>query len=225
MARFSYKDADKFGASKNDYFSLKNDKDTAQVKFLYNTIDDVQGVSIHEIEVDGKRIDVECLTDPDNPNSVCPLCEAGYKVGTKIYVPVFDLRSKESKIWTRGKSFFSKLSSLCARYNPLVQQIFEIERAGKPGDRETTYEVFPMGTLDNSRLEDYEINQPDGKCLFTKTVADMDYYLDHGRFPATQNTNNNNFQNGRTVNLNNNQVNTPAEPVRRRPPVSNTEEF
>ena len=38
MARFNMQESENYGASKNNYFALKDDKDTAIIRFLYNDI-------------------------------------------------------------------------------------------------------------------------------------------------------------------------------------------
>ena len=154
MARFSYQEADNYGAPKSNYFSLKDDGDTARIRFLLNNLNDLMGVSTHEVTVGDRKMDVECLRAYNEPVEKCPLCAAEYKVNAKLYIPVYDEGSKESKIWTRGKSFFNKMSSLCARYNPLVSMPFDVERVGKKGDVNTTYETYPL-QADNSRIEDF----------------------------------------------------------------------
>ena len=61
---FSVLDADNYGGQGGGgYFRLKNDHDTAQVRFLYDSIDDVQGYAVHEIQVGDKKRYVNCLRD------------------------------------------------------------------------------------------------------------------------------------------------------------------
>ena len=143
MARFNAHEVDNYGGQGGGgFFSLKNDKDVATVRFMYNTIDDVEGFAVHEIEVDGRKRYVNCLREYNQPVDDCPLCAAKQRVLAKVFVPVYDEETQEIKIWDRGKTFFSKISSLCARYNPLVSTPFEIERNGKKGDTNTTYETY-----------------------------------------------------------------------------------
>ena len=113
MARFNYQDSNKYGAQKNNYFSLKDDGDTATIRFLYNNINDIEGVAVHEVQVGDRTVDVECLRNYDDPVDRCPLCAAGYRQNAKLFIKIYDEISKESKIWTRGRTFFNKLSSLC----------------------------------------------------------------------------------------------------------------
>lgn len=226
MARFSYEEADNYGATKSNYFSLKDDKEVATIRFLLNDINDLLGVSTHEVEVDGKKFDVECLRTYNEPVSKCPLCEAQYKVAAKLFIPVYDYSSKESKIWTRGKTFFNKISSLCARYNPLVGVPIEVERNGKKGDTNTSYEMYP-GTPDSSKITDFPEINAEGICFQVKTAEELNYYLDNGVFPE-DNTQvaRGTRQAGNTREVTRQaQRETPATPVRRRPTYSEEDNF
>lgn len=185
MARFSFSEAENYGAQKSNYFNLKDDGDTAKIRFLINDINDLEGVAVHEIQVGDKKIDVECLRAYNEPIDNCPLCAANYKQNAKLFIPIYDMGSKESKIWTRGRTFFNKLSSLCTRYNPLVATPFEIERVGKKGDTNTTYETYPMQS-DNARIEDFPEISAEGTCFQTKTYEELEKYLQTGMFETEQ---------------------------------------
>ena len=183
MARFNAHEADNYGGQGGGgFFSLKNDKDVATVRFMYNTIDDVEGFAVHEIEVDGRKRYVNCLREYNQPVDDCPLCAAKQRVLAKVFVPVYDEETQEIKIWDRGKTFFSKISSLCARYNPLVSTPFEIERNGKKGDTNTTYETYALET-DDLTLEDFpEVPELLGTLILDKTYEELEFYLDNGYF-------------------------------------------
>lgn len=223
--RFGINESDNYGTIKSNYFSLKDDKDTAVIRFLYNDINDVEGVACHSVEVDGKRMDVECLRAYNEPLSKCPLCEAGYKVDAKLFIPVYDENAKESKIWTRGKTFFSKLSSLCSRYNPLVSTPFEVERNGKKGDTNTTYEVYPL-TADNARIEDFPEIKADDVAFQCKTFDELTTYLQTGNFGDNKVLERNNARNNMPQRQSApTQREMPATPVRRRPQYNNEDTF
>ena len=223
--RFGINESDNYGTGKSNYFSLKDDKDTAVIRFLYNDINDVEGVACHSVEVDGKRMDVECLRAYNEPLSKCPLCEAGYKVDAQLFIPVYDENAKESKIWTRGKTFFSKLSSLCSRYNPLVSTPFEVERNGKKGDTNTTYEVYPL-TADNARIEDFPEIKADDVAFQCKTFDELTTYLQTGNFGDNKVLERNNVRNNMPQRQSAPaQREMPATPVRRRPQYNNEDTF
>ena len=183
MARFNFHEVDNFGVQGGGgFFSLKNDKDVATVRFMYNTIDDVEGFAVHEIEVNGKKRYVNCLREYNQPVDDCPLCAAKQRVIVKVFVHIYDEETQEIKIWDRGKTFFSKISSLCARYNPLVSTPFEIERNGKKGDTSTTYETYALPT-DDVTLEDLpEVPELLGTLILDKTYEELEFYLDNGYF-------------------------------------------
>lgn len=222
MSRFSFQDADKYGAGKSNYFSLKDDGDTAVIRFLYNDINDVQGVAVHSIQVGDRTIDVECLRAYDEPVDNCPLCAAGIKQNAKIFIPVYDEDAKESKIWTRGKSYFGELSSLCARYNPLVSTPIEIERIGKKGDTNTKYQPYPRQS-DNKRIEDFPEVNPEGTCFQVKTYEELEEYLQTGSFPEDNQSATRNRQ--QIPNRQSSRQATREMPVRRRPNYNNEESF
>jgi len=226
MARFSFEESENYGGGSNKFFTLKDDKDTAVIRFLYNNMNDIQGVSVHTVKVDNNNVDVECLRAYNEPVEKCPLCAAGQHPFGKLYIPVYDEASKESKIWTRGRTFFNKLSSLCSRYNPLVGTPIEVERNGKKGDQSTTYEMYPMQS-DNAIITDFPEINAEGLAFHVKTEDELNYYLDHGTFPKEQN---NQVARG-TRQAGNSQAverraqrETPAQPVRRRPTYNNDEE-
>lgn len=186
MARFGVADADKYGGQGGGgYFSLKNDKDVARVRFMYDSIDDVEGFAVHEVEIDGKKRYVNCLRDYGQPMDACPFCKAGRFQQVKYFLQLYNVDEDRVQTWERGKKFGAKISSLCARYPHLVSHQFEIERNGKAGSMETTYEIYSVGDKDETTLDDLPEASPIlGTLVLDKNVDDMNYYLDNGEFPG-----------------------------------------
>ena len=182
MARFGVSDADHYGGQGGGgFFSLKNDKDTARVRFLYDSIDDVEGLAVHQIEVGDKKRYVNCLREYGDPVDACPLCANKQFVTAKYFVPLYNIDEERIQTWERGKKFGAKLSSLCSRYPHLVSHTFEIERNGKAGDTQTTYEIYETGD-DNTKITDFEIPNTLGELVLDKTADELQYYVDHGCF-------------------------------------------
>lgn len=200
-------DAENYGSNGGGgFFSLKDDKDTAQVRFLYDSIEDVEGFAVHEVEIDGKKRAVNCLREYGQPMDDCPFCKAGYPVRVKYYVPLVQIKDGKTVLWERGKKFGQKLSSMCARYPHLYSHIFEIERNGKAGDQQTTYEIYEVGQ-DDVNLDDFEVQNPLGTVVLDKTAEDMQYFIDRGVFMNdSSNGNGGNSRNSGT-----------SEPIRRTP--------
>ena len=184
MARFNAENADKYGGQGGaGYFSLKNDKDVATVRFMYNSVEDVTGYAVHQVEIDGKKRWVNCLREYNQSKDVCPFCREGKFVTAKLFVPIYNVDEDKTQIWERGKKFISKISSICARYPDVVSHKFEIERNGKPGDTQTVYEIYEV-RKDETTLEDLpEQRDVLGTVVLDKSAEDMEYFLEEGYFP------------------------------------------
>ena len=131
---------------------------------------------------DGKTRYVNCLRSYNEPLDMCPLCAAQFKVVPKLFIKLFNEDLGECQIWERGKTYFQRISSLSSRYNPLVNEVVEIERNGKAGDKQTSYEFYPISNSPVN-LEDYDCPEPLGTIILDKTADDMNVYLDTGFFP------------------------------------------
>lgn len=191
MARFSADQADNYGGDGGSgFFSIKNDKETKQVRFMYNNVDDIEGMSVHKVPVgDGdKERYVNCLREYNDPVDACPFCRDKKPVYAKLFIPVYNVDEETVQIWDRGKKMFQKMTSLCSRYatkGDLVNNVFDIERNGKPKDTKTTYEIYQVDR-DNTQLEDLpDVPQILGGLVLDKTAEDMEYYLENDDFPPT----------------------------------------
>lgn len=184
MARFRADEAEHYGGSGGaGYFSLKNDKDVATVRFMYDSVDDIAGYAVHEVEIDGKKRYVNCPREYNQPKDMCPFCKANKFTVVKLFVPIYNVDEDRVQVWERGKKFISKISSICARYPHVVSHKFEIERNGKVGEQTTTYEIYEVGQ-DNTTLEDLpEQNDVLGTLVLDKSTDDMEFFLDNGYFP------------------------------------------
>lgn len=184
MARFNTETAERYGGQGGaGYFSLKNDKDVARVRFMYNGIEDVEGYAVHQVEIDGKKRWVNCLREYNEPKDKCPFCRQNMFTSAKLFVPLYNIDEDKQQIWERGKKFISKISSICARYPNVVSHVFEIERNGKKGETTTTYEIYEV-EKDDTTLEDLpEVSSPLGTVVLDKSADDMEFYLENGYFP------------------------------------------
>lgn len=185
MARFNLDTADNYGqqGGGSSFFQLKNDKDTAKVRFLYRTMDDVEGYAVHRVQVGDKERYVNCLREYNEPLDKCPFCAAQLKVTPRLFIKLWNEDAQEAQIWDRSKAYFQRLASLASRYNPLCNEVVEIERSGVKGDMQTTYEFYPV---DNSEfdIDNVECSEPLGTIILDKTADEMNEYLDTGSFPS-----------------------------------------
>ena len=183
MASFNVRDAENYGGQGGGgFFSIKNDKEVAHVRFLYGGIDDVEGKSVHEVELNGKKRYVNCLREYGDPVDVCPFCKAGKFNQVKYFVPLYNMDTDTIQTWERGKKFGAKLTSMCSRYPNTVAHTFEIERNGRAGDTQTTYEIYETGETEGVTMDDFEVPDPIGTIVLSKTPEEMETYLQTGDF-------------------------------------------
>ena len=195
MAEFSMNEADNYGGNGGgSFFTLKDDKDKARVRFLYRGVEDVKGYACHKVAVGDKDRYVNCLRAYNEPLDKCPFCAAQLKVTPRLFLSLYNEDAGEVQVWERSKSYFQRLASLSSRYNPLHDEIIEIERSGKKGDMHTTYEFYPIEN-EPVNLDDFEITNPLGTIILDKTAEDMNVYLDTGAFPDTNEGSSNNDNN------------------------------
>lgn len=212
MATFKADQATNYGGQGgNGFFSIQKNKGTKQIRFMYNGIDDVEGMSVHKVKVGDKDRYVNCIRNYNDPVDACPFCRQHKPVQARLFIPVYNIEQNQAQIWDRGKTMFSKMSSICERYSkkaPLVSTIFEIERNGEPGDMKTNYEVYNIET-DDTTLEDLpEVPQILGGLVLDKTADEMEFYLANGYFEDGSNGGGGSNEDS-------------EEPVRRRPSAGN----
>ena len=182
MARFQAKDVENYKTSNGgSFFSLANDKDYARVRLMYNDMNDVELFSVHEVEANGQTYWVNCLREYDQPVDNCPLCKAGNRLQVKMWVPLYMEDTQEVKIWERGRTFISKLESANRRFNPLVSNIFEIERNGKKGDQNTTYELIQTHHDNVTLAELPQAPQIEGTIVKTLSFDELQDFVQTGK--------------------------------------------
>lgn len=180
------------GGSGGSYFSLKNDKDEAQVRIMLNKLEDMEDgflFQTHEVEIGDNRRKVACLREYNDPMDVCPLCAAKKKLAPTMYIPIYNVDADEVQIWERGKGYMNKFTGFCSRYSKpsIVSHLVTIQRNGAKGDMKTTYELYE-DDRDDTTLEDLpEIPEILGRYLLDKSAEDMDFYLETGEFPPEDN--------------------------------------
>lgn len=114
MARFKITESDKYGNNSANYFSLKNDKDVARVRFMYRNVEDIEGMAVHKVEIGDRERLVNCLRSYDEPLSKCPLCESGSFQLARFFIPMYDVDEEKVKILgTHKKVWCKNFKSLC----------------------------------------------------------------------------------------------------------------
>lgn len=228
--RISIKDSGKYASqSGNDFFILENDGDVAKVRILYTEPDgsDLDYYLVHEVEIDGKRRYVACNAVAEDGSldvDQCPLCQEGYKRIEKLFIQLYNLGTDKVETWDRGRSFVPKILTYINRYQHLDQYPIEIERRGKKGASNTTYELFMMEP-DDQTLEDFpEKQELLGSFIIEATEDDM-YAMIDGEYtiPGSDN-NSDNASRGAAPRSRSSRSNNAAAPRSRSSRTSHTED-
>ena len=190
MSRVTTEQARKItNSSSNGYFSLKNDKDSAIVRFMYNSVSDIETFAVHEVQVNGFNKHVDCLKDAEG-NGSCPFCDKGIKRTARTFFKLYKIDTDSVEIWDCGVKRAPGLENILkmSRSGKLVNDVFEIVRHGKAKATDTEYELVYKGT-DEKTLEDLP-NAPElyGRYILKKTPEEMEYYITHNEFQKTSDT-------------------------------------
>lgn len=186
------------------YFGLKNDGDEGIVRILHDSSDDFDIVVAHNVKIGDKYRKVNCLCDPCDHPSVCPLCASDNKPQYRFFVHMIQYVQDERGqivakpvVWERSaKQISAKLNSMIQEYGPLSQSIFKIRRNGAAGSKDTTYEI--MYANPNIYKPELYPMLPDafknyntlGYKVLDKNAEEMRAFLATGNFPAPDNNNN-----------------------------------
>lgn len=180
------------------FFSLKNDGDEAIVRIMHDSVADFDLLTTHPITLGGKYRSISCIRDPREPVDNCPLCKAGTKVQSKIFIHMIQYITNangqiEAKpvVWERSFAYATKLKNDIEEYGPLSNCIFKIRRNGKAGDMQTTYDM----RLGNPSMYN-EANYPKlpdafkgynalGTVVLDKNYEEISTFLTMGAFPDT----------------------------------------
>lgn len=189
--RVNFEDAASFAFEENIYFSLKDDGDSAEVRFMFDGMDSLYAYVCHRVtgdEVNFKdRKVVSCIAE-DFSGKGCPLCASDTPKVVRYLIPLRLEETGEYRLWERGRSFMKVIVSRIKRTPDLYRNVFEVFRNGKKGDTRTTYDLERISS-DDSEWEDYEMPKYIEFPEFTIpywTDRDMKKWLKNGEFPIDE---------------------------------------
>lgn len=125
-----------------DLFILRNDKDSADVVFLYRDYNDVLVADAHYIKSDEYSGYVHCC------GKGCPACnrEKPIKIQQKLFIPVYNIGHDAIEFWDRSIRFETQLNEdVFKNYPDPCKYVFRITRAGVANDVNTEYRIQVIG--------------------------------------------------------------------------------
>lgn len=148
-------------------FILRDDRESAKVRILLNSWDEIQLRHVHEVKVkndDGDilRTFVKCAGDD------CPLCKIGVRLDTRVYIPLYNEETKKNQLWERTRLSYQIFEHIFNKYSEIPKKIFEITRYGHPGDRNTTYRIDFVEDTGHLSVCDYA---PDPEEVFYQELS------------------------------------------------------
>ena len=196
MGRVKLDDLDKYNTGSGDgrvnFFQLKDDGDTETVRIMLENDKDLEKCIYltHKVMVGDKakfpNKHVNCLRSYNDPIDKCPFCNSGEQYArpaVRLFIPVFNTSAEEVQFFDRPKGYVPKIQKMMRRYKDLPSHLFEIERNGEKGDKQTTYEFYETDE-DETTLDDLpEIPEILGSAVLDASAEDMEYYLEAGEFP------------------------------------------
>ena len=205
MAKVSFKDVmtqQNNNSSNNNsrvsFFTLRNDKDTALVRFMYDSVDDFEILSYHQGMVNGKERKINCVRGGDEPISSCPLCSQGLNTSTRIFIRLIHYTVENGqvvatpKVWERSIAYAKQLSDFINMYGSLKSCLFQVTRNGAPGSRDTSYSIaYAPDKVYPPESYPYTGNEFDGynalgTIVMDASKEDLEYYINYGMFPQRE---------------------------------------
>lgn len=136
------------------FFLLRNDKDFADVVFLYRGKSDVLIADTHYVKSADYTGYVHCC------GKGCPACGKGIRVQTKLFIPLYNYATGKVEFWDRSVRFENQLvADVFDKYPNPSEFVFRITRNGAAGDLNTTYSIVCIGA-----------NTPESGCKSYETI-------------------------------------------------------
>ena len=205
-----------------NFFSLKNDGDTALVRILHDNTASFDIQTTHDVKVGdgGKTRRVSCLrSNPNEPLDSCPLCKQGLPTKTKIFIHMIQYTDQGPKavIWERTLKYAQELAGMIKTYGPLSDCLFMVVRNGAAGDIHTTYNIMyapptqypPEQYPKEDLFGDFKVC---GTFVMDKTADELNQFIATGSFPKKERP-----QTAQAQAFN--------QPIPNTPPVDNVPEF
>ena len=146
----AFKSFVQYNEEKNEnFFRLKDDGDSANVIFLYRSINDVLVADVHYIKSDEYSGYVHCLENN------CPACKRKLRIQKKLFIPLYNLDTQRIEFFDRTIRFEPQLEREVFKLYPNPSEIvFKITRHGEYGTRDTSYSIRAVGRAPENSYED-----------------------------------------------------------------------
>ena len=154
-------------------FVLQDHGHTADVIFLYRSVQDFLVGNVHYVKSDSYSGYVHCS------GRGCVCCARGLRKQTKIFIPVLNLSTNQVEFWERNMKFEPQfMRDVFANYPNPSEYVFRITRNGASGDVNTRYLI--QATHRNTEMpydkimQDFGISFPNHYDTICKEFSDSE---------------------------------------------------
>lgn len=167
-----------------NFLTLSNDRDYADVIFLYQSKADVLMADVHYIKSAEYSGYAHCC------GVGCPACAyptkdgKGIRVDSKLFIPLYNITANRIQFWDRSTRFDVQLANdVFSKFPNPSEYVFRITRHGEAFSRDTRYEIQAVGKNTSMPyakiLADFNITLPDYYSTVVKelSIAEMSSML------------------------------------------------
>ena len=165
MATINFSEFSKFNQGEGGSFFTLKSGESASVRILYDSYDDIIGETVHQVRNEnGGFASVICPRDDKDAIDMCDYCKEGQKPVLRAIIPIYNEDSKKIEYWPRSGTFIDgtlrmTLDLIVNQGKSIASQPYIIRREGN--GLETKYVVLPNGVPDDKNKNSFgEVKDP-----------------------------------------------------------------
>lgn len=194
MAKITFDQIGNYTRGGGKYFSIKPGE-SARVRFLYNTTNDIVPYVVHEFNTPGNSVTIDCGRQNNEPLDACKWCASGNPAVVRVVIPLYNEGTGEIEYWKKTGTWVQNtlqpLAQQLQQGQPISGQVFIIGRTGE--GLQTRYSVMPDMSRPNDGRKADEFGEIQD-AYTTGMIKEADYDYDPNAAPQQNNFNQqNNF--------------------------------
>ena len=187
MAKITFDQIGNYTRGGGKYFSIKPGE-SARVRFLYNTTNDIVPYVVHEFNTPGNSVTIDCGRQNNEPLDACKWCASGNPAVVRVVIPLYNEGTGEIEYWKKTGTWVQNtlqpLAQQLQQGQPISGQVFIIGRTGE--GLQTRYSVMPDMSRPNDGRKADEFGEIQD-AYTTGMIKEADYDYDANAVPQQNN--------------------------------------
>lgn len=187
MAKITFDQIGNYTRGGGKYFSIKPGE-SARVRFLYNTTNDIVPYVVHEFNTPGNSVTIDCGRQNNEPLDACKWCASGNPAVVRVVIPLYNEGTGEIEYWKKTGTWIQNtlqpLAQQLQQGQPISGQVFIIGRTGE--GLQTRYSVMPDMSRPNDGRKADEFGEIQD-AYTTGMIKEADYDYDPNAVPQQNN--------------------------------------